>query len=53
MGAVHELAEAVQTGFAKVEDRFDGVETRLDGVARAVDKDAVTIINHERVAYGT
>lgn len=32
MGAVHELTEAVQVGFAKVEDRFGGVGGRLDGV---------------------
>ncbi len=74
---------AVQTGFAKVDERFDQVDNRLDavenrlgeveyrgtaverrvgsveetledmkitlnGVARAVDKDTLTIMNHER-----
>ncbi|MBI2409821.1 hypothetical protein HYV30_02140 [Candidatus Kaiserbacteria bacterium] len=64
---------AVQTGFEKIEnkfeERFDGLEYRmtaiekrtgaledavedmketLDGVARAVDKDSVKILDHER-----
>ena len=64
-----DVLEAVQSGFTKMEERFDdlgyrvtavekrtgAVETTLeemketlDGVARAVDKDAVTIIDHTR-----
>ncbi|MBI4088655.1 hypothetical protein HY415_01010 [Candidatus Kaiserbacteria bacterium] len=67
---------AVQTGFAKVENRFDNVDGKINdlkyrvtaiekrtgsieetvedmkdtltGVARAVDKDTLTIMSHER-----
>ena len=63
-----DVLEAVQTGFTKMEEKFDDlgyrvtvVEKRvgavevtleemtgtLDGIAKAVDKDAEAIINHE------
>lgn len=76
MGAVQDLTEAVQTGFAKnevkhdetkhsiddlayrvtalekrtsaVEETIEEVKVTLNGVARAVDKDAVTVLDHER-----
>ena len=76
MIAVQDLTDAVQTGFAKVDDSLGMVENRLgeveyrmtavekrvgsleetvedmkdtlNGVARAVDKDTLTIMNHER-----
>ena len=76
MGAVQDLTEAVQAGFAKVDSKFDNTGVQFDevkyritalekrtgslensvedmkdtlnGVARAVDKDALVIMNHER-----
>ena len=75
MGAIQDLTEAVQIGFAKndaqhdemkesigevgyrvtalekrtgtVEKTVEDVRVTLDGVARAIDKDAVTSIDHE------
>lgn len=73
---ISDVLEAVQTGFAKVDDKFNNMDVQFDevkyritalekrtgsledsvedmkdtlnGVARAVDKDALVIMNHER-----
>ncbi|MDO8551996.1 MAG: hypothetical protein Q7S01_00525 [bacterium] len=37
MNAVQDLAEAMQVGFAKVENRFDGIDIHLDGVDARLD----------------
>ncbi|MDO8624395.1 MAG: hypothetical protein Q7R54_03510 [bacterium] len=43
-----ERAGGLERRMSSVEDKLEDISDTLDGVARAVDKDAITALDHER-----
>lgn len=45
---IHSLKTEVRDGFKEVEHRFSDMEGAFTSVSKAVDRDAVTIVGHEK-----
>lgn len=46
--ALHDNMKELQEGQKQHDGRFDEIEESLEAISKAVDKDAITIISHER-----